>query len=194
MYVYVYVARSHEELSKVNRGALKAEPTERVIYLANPKQPHSEYRYERSVYTQVPRAAQSAAASPRVEQLASPKWGKLEPLPVLSLGHICDPIQPVPGSARKGNCTPRVEQLAEHKGVPPEYRMEKPVQWHIPHAVINATATTRLQQLARPKSCKLKEKDVDPYKVPLAAIKARPTARVEELAVPVPRKVRQKKN
>ncbi|KAL4218541.1 hypothetical protein ACF0H5_023275 [Mactra antiquata] len=145
---------------------------------------------ERSAYMDVSDPAKRATPSQRIEQLSVPKqrqdrygvyeteWGQ---------------YNPVSTAAMKANHTERIETLAQSKGYYKGFRDERPVQWEVEQSALNAIATLRLQQLARPRSRTMIKDDYDPYKISPSAKRARCTPRVDELCVPIPRKVRQKK-
>jgi hypothetical protein len=111
----------------------------------------------------------------------------------VELGEFGNAIWPVESAVLfNKQCSTRVELLAGHKEPHAQYKGERFVQWPVSDNAKNSTATLRLQQLARPKSGRLRSDDYDPYRVSQAARLARVTPRVSELSSPVPRKVRQK--
>lgn len=148
------------------------------------------HKLERSPYMEVNESAKHATPTQRIEQLSVPKqridrhgmyeteWGT---------------YNPVSQAAMKANHTERIETLAQSKGYYKGFRDERPVQWDVENSALNAIATLRLQQLARPRSRTMIKDDYDPYKISQSAKRARCTPRVEELCVPLPRKVRTKK-
>lgn len=135
-------------------------------------------------------SAKNASPSQRIEQLALPKdrqdrygvyeteWGQ---------------YNPVPENALRSTHTERIETLAMAKNYHKDFKDERPVQWLVENSALNAIATLRLQQLARPRSRTMIKDDYDPYRVSPSAKRARITPRVEELCVPLPRKIRTKK-
>lgn len=63
-----------------------------------------------------------------------------------------------------------METLAEAKAVLEQYQAERTCQWPVSDNALNAVASNRLQQLARPKSARLHKDDYDPYKVRLRGV------------------------
>lgn len=134
--------------------------------------------------------ARHATPSQRIEQLSQPKmredrygvteteWGQYNPVSM---------------AAMRANHTERIETLANAKGYHQKFQGERPVQWQVENSALNAIATIRLQQLARPRSRTMINDDFDPYKISPSAKRARCTPRLDELCVPLPRKCRTKK-
>lgn len=174
----------------VSDQAMNAPTTERIMQLSQHKNVHNEHRMERSPYMIVSDAARRATSSQRIEQLSVPKprqdrygvyeteWGQ---------------YNPVAPAAMKANHTERIESLANSKSYHKDFQGERPVQWQVENSALNAIATIRLQQLARPRSRTMIKDDYDPYKISPSARRARCTPRVEELCVPLARKCRTKK-
>lgn len=174
----------------VRDEAQRAEATARILALSRHKTIHLDHRMERSPYMIVNDGALRAQPTQRLERLAEPKqrldrhgvyeteWGQ---------------YQPVSLTAMRAAPSERVEQLAGHKEYHKLFKDERPVQWEVPKSALNALATLRLQQLARPRSRTMIKDDYDPYKVSPSARRARCTPRIDELCVPLPRKVRAKK-
>ena len=170
--------------------AQRAEATERLLTLSRHKTIHLDHRLERTPYMMVSDGARNAQPTQRLEQLAVPKqrqdrygvyeteWGQ---------------YNPVSQNAIKAAPSERIESLAAAKDYHKLFKDERPVQWQVQGPALNAIATLRLQQLARPRSRTMIKDDYDPYKVSPSARRARCTPRVDELCVPLPRKVRQKK-
>ncbi|XP_076457117.1 sperm microtubule associated protein 2-like [Babylonia areolata] len=173
----------------VSKSAQQASASERLSYLAQPREfPH--YLMERSPYMTATPAARSASASHRLEQLAEPK-DRTDPFETYQ--KAWGQYFPVPSPALHARTTERVDQLAEPKKYPKEFQGEKPVQWPVSEQALKSLASLRLQQLSRPRSRTMIRDDYDPYKVSPAARKTRPTPRLEELSAPIPRKIRSKK-
>ena len=59
--------------SGVSTGALKAEPSERVLQLSVPKKDYEGYVFAKPVMNLVSGAAKKAIATERIEQLSKPK-------------------------------------------------------------------------------------------------------------------------
>lgn len=174
----------------VRTEAQRAEATERILALSRHKTIHLDHKLERSPYMMVSDEAKNSQPSQRLEQLAVPKqrqdrygvyeteWGQYNPVSL---------------PAMKASPTERIESLAAAKEYHKLFRDERPIQWQVQAPALNAIATLRLQQLARPRSRTMIKDDFDPYKVSVSARRARCTPRVEELCVPLQRKVRAKK-
>ena len=179
---------------QVSEGARSADASARVSDLAQAKSLHADYQFDRSVYTKVSPGAQSASCSQRVGVLSQQKPHLVWPShDTVRDGPFSEPITPVSAPAMRAAPSQRLGMLSEHKDPHPLYKPEKTVIWTVSDIAMNAAATLRLQQLARPKSARLRKDDYDPYKVSLGARNARATPRVTELCEPIPRKVRQKK-
>lgn len=174
----------------VRTEAQRAEATERILALSRHKTIHLDHKLERSPYMTVSDGALTAQPTQRLEQLAIPKqrqdrygvyeteWGQ---------------YNSVSETAMKAQPTERLDALAGAKDYHKLFKDERPVQWQVQSSALNAIATLRLQQLARPRSRTMIKDDYDPYRVSPSARRARCTPRVEELCVPLPRKVRAKK-
>ena len=174
----------------VKEEAQRVVATDRLLTLSRHKTIHLDHKLERSPYMMVTDGARAAKPTQRLEQLAVPKqrqdrygvyeteWGQ---------------YNPVSENAMKASPSERIETLAQAKEYHKLFKDERPVQWQVQGPALNAIATLRLQQLARPRSRTMIKDDFDPYKVSSSARRARCTPRVEELCVPLPRKVRAKK-
>ncbi|XP_052765498.1 testicular haploid expressed gene protein-like isoform X2 [Mya arenaria] len=174
----------------VSDDAKNAPTTERIRALSRHKTVHMDHKLERSPYMMVNDGAKNASPSQRIEQLAVPKsrrerfgiyeteWGQ---------------FNPVSEAAMKATHSERIETLAQSKDYHKEFKDERPIQWTVGNSALNAIATLRLQQMARPRSRTMIKDDFDPYKISPSAKRARCTPRVEELCVPIPRKVKSKK-
>ena len=174
----------------VSDNAMTAPTSERIVALSQHKNVHYDHKMQRTPYMMVTDNAQNATPSQRIEQLSQPKsrvdrYGVLE----TEWGEY----NPVSSLAMKGTFTERVEALANPKGYHKDFGGEKPIQWQVENSALNAIATIRLQQLARPRSRTMINDDFDPYKVSPSARRARVTQRLDELCVPIPRKCRAKK-
>ncbi|XP_012937055.1 testicular haploid expressed gene protein isoform X3 [Aplysia californica] len=174
----------------VASGAMSAQPSSRITQLSQHRNPHNSYLFDRDPMWDVTDEAAQARASERLEQLATPKtreerFSNFDPF----WGYT----YPVSENAQRSRCTERLESLAQHKGYHKEFKDERPIQWEVSQEAIEAIASLRLQQLARPRSRTMIKDDYDPYKVSPSAKKTRATPRLEELCLPIPRKVRQKK-
>ena len=62
---------------EIRHGALMAEPSQRVVDLSSPRPLHQDYKYERSVYTNVTDAAKAASCTSRLDSLSAPKPHKI---------------------------------------------------------------------------------------------------------------------
>lgn len=177
----------------VSDGAKTAEVSARVAALAESKQLNADYEFSRPVQSQVSRAARSTEPSSRVQTLSQQKPHLIWPsYDTVQDKPFNEPITTVSAPARQTRPTGRLEQLAEHRRPVAMYKFERPVRWDVSDNAKNATATNRLQQLARPKSARLMKDDFDPYRVSVGAKNSAATARVCELSAPIPRKVRSK--
>lgn len=173
----------------VSEQARNAPTTERILQLSRHKTFY-DHKMERSPYMMVTESAKRATPTQRLEQLAVPKqrqdrfgvyeteWGQ---------------YNPVPPPALKATHTERIESLAQSKEYHKDFKDERSIQWVVGNSALNAIATLRLQQLARPRSRTMIKDDFDPYRISPSAKRARCTPRIEELCVPLPRKVRAKK-
>ncbi|XP_045180333.2 testicular haploid expressed gene protein-like isoform X1 [Mercenaria mercenaria] len=173
----------------VSDEAKNAPTTERIMLLSRHKTFY-DHKLERSPYMSVSDSAKRATPSQRLEQLAVPKqrqdrfgiyeteWGQ---------------YNPVSPAAMKASHTERIESLAQSKGYHKNFQDERSIQWTVGNSALNAIATLRMQQLARPRSRTMIRDDYDPYRISPSAKRARCTPRIDELCVPLPRKVRQKK-
>ncbi|XP_013390517.1 testicular haploid expressed gene protein [Lingula anatina] len=180
---------------QVSKGAQKAEASERIEVLAMDRKVNPNYSFDRSPYTVVPEPAKKREPTDRLEQLAQPKPYKNVNTIEYEGFDWTKVIWPsrVSAAAMKANATPRLEVLAEAKNPHPKFVGEKPVQWPVLQDTLKASASARVQQLARPKSRTRIVDDYDPYKVSNGAKKAHATPRVCELSLPIPRKIREKK-
>ena len=181
----------------VSESAKHVMNTERISTLAQHKEVHRDFMPYRSLgYAPSCRKRSAPAENPHLTDLAQPKPHKVwhnKDENYVELGVFCDPIWPVESDVLNRRCSARVETLAGHRVPHNDYKGERSVQWSVSDNAKNSTATLRMQQLARPKSGRLRVDDYDPYKVSPAARLARVTPRVTDLSLPIPRKVRQKK-
>ncbi|XP_041479004.1 testicular haploid expressed gene protein-like [Lytechinus variegatus] len=187
-----YVSDRPSPKSVVSKAAQNAEASERVAFLAEPKDWARHFTLHRPVMTHVTKGAQQATASERIEFLAKPKT--YQPLKIKESWDydINEWDNEISSAAKNARCSERLETLAEPKALHNHFRFAKPIRWNTEDSTLKAIATLRLQQLARPKS-RGKNEQYDPYKVSSAAIHARSTPRIDELCAPIPRKMRQKK-
>jgi len=174
---------------QVSRPAMSANPSQRIAQLSQHREPLSSYLFDRDPRWDITEGASQANFSQRVEQLAQPKnreerFSNFDPYWGYNIG--------VSEAAKQGKATERLESLAHHKGYHKEFKDERPVQWQVSQEAIEAIASLRLQQLARPRSRTMIKDDYDPYKISPSAKKTRPTPRIEELCAPIPRKCRTK--
>ncbi|XP_022088911.1 testicular haploid expressed gene protein-like isoform X2 [Acanthaster planci] len=176
----------------VSKNAQKAEASDRLHILSNPKTTVSGFVPERPIMTKVSEAAKSAMASDRIEQLSRAKT--YVPLKIReSYEFDCFMWdQEISKAARNARASERLEALAESKRHHPNFQDARSIQWDVSESALKAIATLRLQQLARPKS-RSKYDNYDPYKVSPASLHTRATPRIEELCLPIPRKIRQKR-
>nr|XP_002126454.1 testicular haploid expressed gene protein-like [Ciona intestinalis]XP_026696539.1 testicular haploid expressed gene protein-like [Ciona intestinalis] len=178
---------------KVPTAALHFPERRRLKQLAQPKPFHQQWIPMRSAYTVVSESAKQGAPTKRLIELARPKtydpllvksnsswdWGEWKSdIPKESLNHVA---------------SGRLEQLAEAKPTPKSYEENRGVMWPVSLAAKTAEASTRQQQLAKPKTRTALDQDYDPYKVSFAARNAVASPRIEEIATAIPRKVRAKK-
>jgi len=173
----------------VARGAMSASASSRLEALAQHRRPQPTYSFDRSPQWGVSGGAASASASSRLEQLAQPKpreeqYTNFDPYWGFNWG--------VSAASKSAKATERLEHLAEHKNYHKDFAPERPIRWDVTSEAMEAIASLRLQQLARPRSRTMIKDDYDPYKVSVQARKARATPRLDELSIPIPRKVRQK--
>ncbi|XP_032220697.2 uncharacterized protein LOC5519894 isoform X2 [Nematostella vectensis] len=178
---------------KVNPLAMKAEPSDRVVELAKPKQtiPEFEERVQRDNYVfscgrsspiwAVSLGAKTAEERERTMQLAQPKKPDARYRPCR------DPIWPVAEAAKRGSPTPRVENLARPK-TRPDGPFREPM-WQVSSASRRAVASARVQELAKSKQlaegyqpCRNVETPV-----PKSALRAIATDRTQSLSKPVVR-------
>lgn len=174
-------------------AAMHATPSKRICQLAKHKPFHPDWTAMRSYDTHIPHPALQSAASTRLEKLAQPKT--YEPLPIKSDSEWDwgEWTSAIPKEVKGHVASARLEQLAEARSCPEGYLDNRQIEWPVARTALQMQATTRLQQLARPKTRQALDQDYDPYKVSFAARMAVPSPRVEDLAVPIPRKVRNKK-
>lgn len=178
---------------QVPKAALMRRPSQRLSALALPKPFHPQWMAMRSPFSVVPDSAMNVQPTKRLEQLCQPK--AYAPLPIKSDSDWDwgDWALTVPKAAASHVASARLEQLAEPKPSSSNYVGNRSVIWPVAPAAMRVQATTRVQQLARPKTRQALDQDYDPYKVSFAARMAVPSPRVVDLALPIPRKVRAKK-
>lgn len=173
----------------VSPGAMSAEASGRLAQLAQHRSAMTSYSYDRNPQWDVARPATTTTASQRLEQLATPKareerHSNFDPYWGYNIG--------VSKNAMFAKLSERVDILSEPKGYNKEFRDERPIKSIVSQEAMEAIASLRLQQLARPRSRTMIKDDFDPYKIAPSAKKTRPSPRVEELAMAIPRKIRQK--
>ncbi|KAK3758133.1 hypothetical protein RRG08_053776 [Elysia crispata] len=174
----------------VSDGAMTASSTARLAQLSEHRMPHRSYTFDCDPQWEISDASKKASASARIDALAVPK--KREEVHP-SLDPYWGYRYPVSEAAMRTNPTERLDALAMHKTYHKDFQDARQVQWDVSQQALEALASLRLQQLARPRSRTMIKDDYDPYKIAPSAKKTRATPRVEELALPIPRKVRQKK-
>jgi len=172
---------------QVSRTAQSANPSTRVVQLSQHKTAVPKYLFDRDPQWDVIKSG--SAVSERVEQLAVPKkreeqFSNFDPYWGFNIG--------VSETAKSAKASARLEALAEHKNYHKDFKNARTIQWDVSKEAIEAIASLRLQQLARPRSRTMIKDDYDPYKISAQAKKARATPRLDELCMPIPRKVRQK--
>ena len=179
----------------VSPSAVKTQPSERIVSLAEAKKHHRDFQPVKSVYTTVNDAAKSASASQRVEVLAKPKEYKELPIKPDSCWDYSEWESDLSKAALICEPSGRVVQLATPKSLNSSYNECRPVIWRVSGGAKKALPSIRVQQLSRPKSRSQYKEDYDSnwWKVAPGAKLARPTPRIEELSLPIPRKVRQKR-
>lgn len=178
---------------QVSRAALSRHPTPRLKELSRPKPFHPDWVAMKSSYSVVPYAVLKNEPSERLNTLSQPK--EYKPLPIRSDSQWDwgEWVSTIPPAAKNHIASARLEQLAESKPSPNSYMGNRSVIWPVAPNVMQVQATTRVQQLARPKTRQALDQDYDPYRVSFAARMAVPSPRVVDLALPIPRKVRAKK-
>lgn len=153
----------------INRRALNAVPSGRLIQLARPKVADSRY----------------IAPSISLTQLDILKDDN--PRKFNRKGKVVE----VPDS-----CPDFVDRLCPAKGMPKGFKEDRPIKWAIYSATKNATISDRVDYLSKLRRVgKRGEDDIiiaDPYKVSRGAMKASATDRIGELSTPIARKLRQK--
>ena len=179
----------------VSKKALKANPSDRVQSLSEPKRHHKEFEPSKPVYSIVSKGAKSANASERIQALAKPKQYQELPIKPDSCWDYSEWESDVSKAALKYDPSSRVLQLSTAKLLHRDYNESRPVIWQVAHAARKALPSIRVQQLARPKSRSQYKEDYDStcWKVHTSAKNARATPRTEELAMPIPRKIKQKR-
>ncbi|XP_039254832.1 sperm microtubule associated protein 2-like isoform X2 [Styela clava] len=178
---------------KVSSGALSRNPTPRLNELSQSKPFHPNWVAMKSAYSIVPYGALHNKPSERLNTLSQAK--EYKPLPIRSDSQWDwgEWVSTIPPAAKTHIASARLEQLAESKPSPNSYMGNRSVIWPVAPNVMQVQATTRVQQLARPKTRQALDQDYDPYRVSFAARMAVPSPRVVDLALPIPRKVRPKK-
>ncbi|KAK2183654.1 hypothetical protein NP493_301g02043 [Ridgeia piscesae] len=194
-----FVEDREEPVWPVSQSAKNFRVTKRLSSLAEPRYPPPNawppgYKFFRPPVSEVPPAALHAKPSGRLEQLSAPVARKVHQEGDADVVNrtVTAPSSNVPPAALHASCTDYVQNLAVAKVVPKEYRPMNPVARPVTSEAQHAMATQRVQQLARPKSGKMKTDDFEPFHVSPFAKRAVPSPRVIELSTPLPRKVRTK--
>ncbi|XP_075120360.1 sperm microtubule associated protein 2 [Leptodactylus fuscus] len=176
----------------VKPSALQTVPSPRLEKLAKAKSISQEWMEDQLAYTVVTEAAKKASASPRTIQLAKPKDHA-------AISMSSPPkSQPEEGKgffhSEKGvSPTARTQALAVPKTEHSQYQPDLTVLRHVPASALNAQASDRICQLARPKTRKAIFDGYDPYQISPAAKHADASPRVIELCIPPARRQRHKK-
>ena len=198
----------------VSTAALKANASERLRGLSRPKSAHPGYLQCKpvriyhllkimkhvtmcacvcvclQVVTIIPRAAFSARASRRLQQLAIHKtylpleikeesewdWGEWK-------SDICR-------SALHADPSPRVTELSLPKQTHKLYVPNKPTIWPVKKSALQHSASERQIKLGQPKQIPRYQEDYNPHRwtVSRAALMAQASPRLEELSKQLPRK------
>ncbi|KAL1021981.1 hypothetical protein UPYG_G00020710 [Umbra pygmaea] len=155
---------------EVSVAALKASPSNRVCSLALPLGPTAGWKPDRPLLASLSRAVQTAAASPRICQLACPKrrLGLYSPH---SSKNFLVPHKPKRDSSR-------IQLLAISKADHPQYSQDRPASWPVPKSAREALASDRVKALSQPTQRKALFHGYDPYMVSLAARSASATPRL----------------
>ncbi|CAH1259320.1 THEGL [Branchiostoma lanceolatum] len=169
-------------------GAKRCPSRDRSDQLARAKTPHQHYTGNKEVETLVPRPAQLAVATPRVEDLARPKSRPAGLF--LDPGHPEQSIWKVNGKARTVSATQRLLELSKPKGLADGFVNNREVAWPVSRSARRNQPTERLGQLSIPiirATMDHVQFDPDAFLVKETAKKARCSQRVEELAQPLVR-------
>ncbi|KAF7692508.1 theg spermatid protein [Silurus meridionalis] len=169
---------------KVSAAALKACPSERLCFLAEPRQVAPGWQPDRPLSPTLGMGMRRIAeASPRICQLAVPKkiWAPSYEKTNFTLKN---PSKAEPSS--------RILLLAVPKKEHQDFVPNRPLSWHVAKSVLVAVASERLLELAVPKSRKPLFDECNPYKVSPAALSATASPRILELSLPSPRWCRTK--
>ncbi|XP_059141773.1 testicular haploid expressed gene protein-like [Physella acuta] len=173
----------------VSDSAKSSSASPRVVQLSAHRNPPASYLFDRDPGWEVKRSALSASSTSRVDVLATPKRKRGDD----GIDPFWGYSQPVSKNALSASCSSRLEALAAHKGYPKEFKDARSIQWPVSHDALEAIASLRLQQLARPPTRALTKDDYDPYRIVSSALRYQSTPRIDELALPIPRKVRTKR-
>ncbi|KAL2096961.1 hypothetical protein ACEWY4_006168 [Coilia grayii] len=120
----------------VSTAALRAQASERVCSLAQPRPPADGWQPERPLVATLSRAVQKAVPSSRLCELAQPKRASLAPLS----DHSRCTMHPSTASAR-------VCLLAAPKREHPHYLLDRAVTWPMTAAACKAMASERVQEM-----------------------------------------------
>jgi len=166
----------------VAEGAKTAEERPHTTDLAQHKRPHRDFAGEKDLPWPVSDAAQQAKATPRLEQLSTPK--------VRPEGPFREPGWPVSGNALNGSATTRCVELSRAKGLTDGFQHAREIQWPVSKAARRTNASGRLIELAAPiqrVNMNVLQFNPDAFQVKPRALKAAVSSRVTELAQPINR-------
>ena len=161
----------------VSNAAMKASPSERLVYLSQHKKFHTDYKPCRPVQTTVSLAAQKASASERIENLSV---AKKRPT-------IVEREWIIKKGALTSRASQRVQELSHSKGVPLGFTPDKVEVWQVSKAALKAKPSKRIDDLALPIKREIAANlpNPDAFEVSKAAQKARCSDRLAELAQPI---------
>ncbi|XP_056374013.1 testicular haploid expressed gene protein-like [Hyla sarda] len=176
----------------VKASALQVVPSPRIEKLAQAKSISPEWVEDKPIYTVVTEAAKRASASPRIVQLAISKNCAARSTLSTPKSHQED-SNGVINSETLVAPTARTEALAVPKMEHPQYHHDLEILRHVPAPALNAQASDRVCQLAKPKTRKSIFEGYDPYRISPAAKHAEASPRIIELSAPPARKQLYKK-
>ena len=188
---YMFFSNRSGPIWPVSDEAKSAEASPRVCELAQSKEFLQKYGIGQSPYPAVSQPAKSGKVPESMDSLSKPK-SRESAKGIMDLGEFPDPVVHVSEGATNAKASGRVQELAFEKRLNQHYVYERKTIWPVSDEAQNATATTRLLQLARHKTA-LGDTEYDPFLVTIAARRAKPAPRVSQLAQPLPRKTRAKK-
>lgn len=192
---------NQEPMRPISSAALSASASERLIALATPKkdfQLDHPIKCNRELYTYscgresmiwgAHPLASNANISTRVAQLAVPKaaaegYKEQREAYIFSCGRS-SPIWYLSKAAKTAEERESTLRLATPKKAHPQYQPERDVPWPVSEAAKQAESSTRVEQLARPKTRQDRLVREPTWRVSSASRRAVASARVQELAKP----------